>query len=78
MELATHTPFVPQGVPPVSKSFDLIVRKRDGLTLLPRIGRKSSGDTSSEKSLLSSLYLPTIAPRPARSGSVRNEDSNPG
>ena len=24
MELATHTPFVPQGVPPVSKPFDLI------------------------------------------------------
>jgi len=24
MELATHTPFVPQGVPPLSKSFDLI------------------------------------------------------
>jgi len=24
MELATHTPFVPQGVPPVSKPFDLM------------------------------------------------------
>jgi len=27
MELATHTPFVPQGVPPVSKPFELIASK---------------------------------------------------
>jgi len=27
MELATHTPFVPQGVPPVSSPFDLITPK---------------------------------------------------
>ena len=27
MELATHTPFVPQGVPPVSKPFDLTAPK---------------------------------------------------